>query len=78
VLAIVAIVSLIISFFIGKNAIWGTFTLGIVVAVIVLFIFKNNGFNWLLFKQVLIISVLVGAFFELIGRLGNAMKSKKS
>ena len=75
ILAVIAGISLVISFFMGKNAIWGTLTLGIIVAVIVAFIFKESGFNWQLFKKVIIISILIGAFFELLGRLSKSKKS---
>lgn len=78
VLAIIAAISLVISFFMGRNAIWGMLTLGIVIAVVVSFIFKNNGFNWLLFKKVIIVAVLVGVASELLGRLSNLIKSKSN
>ena len=73
VLGIVAIISLIISFFIGKNAIWGGLTLGIIVALIVGIInwIAGNSFNWEILKKILIVAVLAGVFFEVLGRLSK-------
>lgn len=71
ILGTVAIIAFVSSFFMGKNAIWGTATLGLIVALMAGFFF-----NWLIFKKILIISVLVGILFELIGRLSNLGRSK--
>ncbi len=76
VLGIVAILSLIVSFGIGKNAIWGGISLGIVICLVLLVInlISGNGLNWLLYKKVLIICTLAGALFEVIGRLSKIGK----
>lgn len=66
ILGIAAIVCLIISFKIGRNAIWGAFTLAIIVGLVIS-IFR--GFEWSFYKKVLIIGVLTGALFELLYRL---------
>ncbi len=77
IVGIIAIIALMLSLFIGKNAIWGTFGLGIVIAIILGFIFKTStGFNWQLAKNVLIVSVLIGAFFEIVGRILNVNLKK--
>jgi uncharacterized membrane protein HdeD (DUF308 family) len=76
VLEIIAGISIIISFFIGKNAVWGMLTLGVIVAAIIGFIFKDDGFNWELFTRTITISVLIGTFFELLGRLTNYRNKK--
>ena len=76
VLAIIAVIALIVSFFMGKNAIWGTLTFGFIIAIIVGFIFKDNGYNWLLFKKVLIVSILLGVFFEILGRVSSSKRGR--
>jgi uncharacterized protein YacL len=73
ILGLLAILTLALSFFKGKNAVWGTATLGLVIALIVGVIgwFKKTGFNWSAFKQVMIIAVLLGAVFEIFGMLSK-------
>jgi uncharacterized membrane protein len=66
ILGVIAIIALLTSFVIGKNAIWKALTAG---AVIGLIIWLIVGFSWLLYKRILIVSVLVGAFAELARRL---------
>lgn len=76
ILSIIAIAFLIWSFFIGKNAIWGGLTLGVLIVVIIWIInaIQGSGFNRLLSQQILNYSVLVGALFEILGR--NTKKRK--
>jgi len=73
ILGIAAIICLIISFFIGKNAIWGGLTMGIIVGLIVAIIYwiAGNGFNWELLKKILTVAILAGAFFEVVERLSK-------
>jgi len=81
ILGILAIICLLISFSIGKKAIWGALTLGILVCIAIGFasLFKGTQFfNWILFRKIAIISTLAGAFLELLGRLFNvSFKSKR-
>ncbi len=72
-LGIIAIICLVASFFIGKNAIWGGLTLGIVISVVALIVnlIIGNGFKSTLYKDILTVSVLAGALFEFIGRLSK-------
>jgi hypothetical protein len=73
ILGTIAIIALVLSFFIGKNAIWGGLTLGAIIGVIVTLIsfFIGDGFNRTLVKEIAIVSVLLGAVFEIIGRLSK-------
>lgn len=73
ILGIVAILCLLISFGIGKNAIWGALTLAVIVGLAIC-IFR--GFEWLFYKKVLIIGVLAGAFFEFAYRLTIWLRKK--
>ncbi|MCA0382265.1 MAG: hypothetical protein LCH58_08900 [Bacteroidetes bacterium] len=76
-LGIIAVIALVISFFKAKNAVWGTATLGLVVALIIGIIgwLKNSKFNWEGFKQVMIIAILVGVIFELLSMVSKRKKS---
>ncbi|MEP7375172.1 MAG: hypothetical protein ABI675_17365 [Chitinophagaceae bacterium] len=79
ILGIIAIVCLILSSFsIGRKAIWGGLTIGVIAGLIigVISLIVGNGFNWWLVKNVIIVAILVGAFFEIFGWL--ATKKKKS
>lgn len=73
VLGIAAIICLVISFFIGKNAIWGGLTIGIIIGLIVGIInwIAGNGFNLELVKKILTVAILAGVFFEFLGRLSK-------
>lgn len=76
VLGILAVICLVVSFSIGKNAIWGALTMGIFLAIIVgiINLIMGNGFNWLLLKKILTIAVLAGVFFEIIGRFSKQLR----
>lgn len=67
ILGIVAILILLASFKMGKNAIWGTFTTGIIICIIwgIVNLVTGNPLNWLLFKKISIISVLIGGLLQL-------------
>ena len=77
ILGIIAIISLIIFFVRGKNGVWGTFTVGLFVATIagLVNLFKGEGFNWSLAKRIVIVSILLGVAFEIIGRLPKNSKN---
>jgi len=79
ILGIIAILCLLISFFIGKNAIWGGLTLGIIVGLMVGIIswIIGSGFNWTLLRKILIVAVLAGALFEIVGRLSKQSRKLK-
>lgn len=78
ILAIIAIISLIVSFGIGRNAIWGGISIGIIIYLVILVInlISGDGFNWILYKKVLITYVLAGALFEIIGRAFSLLGKK--
>jgi hypothetical protein len=77
ILGIVAIICLLISFAIGRNAIWGGLTIGILVCIVIAIIalISNGSVNWSIIKDMLIVFVLLGALFETIGRLFSSRKS---
>lgn len=65
-LGIMSIICLLVSFSIGKNAIWGGLTLGALISLIILLIdFFGIGKAQWTFKP-MIIGTLAGTFFELL------------
>jgi len=61
ILGIVATIILLASLDLGKNAIWATLALGVIVGLIICL---SVGFSWLLYKKFLILSVLIGGTLE--------------
>jgi hypothetical protein len=77
ILGIIAIIFLVASFFIGKNAIWGTLNLGIIVCVVVgvvNLIRADEFLNLILFEKILIRFILAGALIEILGRVSKLSK----
>lgn len=71
VITILAVVALLLSFKKGRNSVWGGFTLGIILGLViaVIYFFKENTFNWSIIKRTIAICVLVGFFFDIFYRL---------
>ncbi|HRP37594.1 MAG TPA: hypothetical protein PLS50_07345 [Candidatus Dojkabacteria bacterium] len=63
-----AIIALLLSFKKGRNSVWGGFTLGIVIGLIIAFIyfFKENSFHWSIIKNSVAVCVLIGFFFDIL------------
>lgn len=77
ILALLAIILLAYSFFaMGRNAIWGGLTLGIVVGFLIgLFTLIFYGkFNWSLFKKTLVVCTLSGGYDEIAIVLKSTLK----
>jgi len=72
ILGIIAILCLLASFKIGRNAIWGTLTVGAIGGLIYCLFSDFSSF-----KKILIVSVFIGLFFELLGRLANAIRMQR-
>lgn len=68
-LSVIGVAILVLYFFKGQNAVWGTATIGAIIALIVCLINLciGNGFSWGLFGKITIVSIYVGFFFELVG-----------
>lgn len=69
---------LLIIYWKSKNAVWGGFTIGIIVGLILAIISKIKGdnFNWFTIIKWLEIGTIAGFFAEMLSKLGNL--SKKS
>ena len=70
ILGILSIITLII-FYGSRNAVWLTFSFGIIIALItgLTYLLKGDGFNWMLFKKIIIVATLLGLLVEITGRL---------
>ena len=70
ILGILSIISLII-FYGTRNAVWLIFSFGIIIALItgLTYAIKGDGFNWMLFKKIIIVGTLLGLLVEIAGRL---------
>ena len=75
ILEIIAIICLAVSFFIGKNSIWGALTLGLVISFIawIIDLVIGNKFHWSLYRHIVTISILIGTLFQFL-----PAKKKKS
>lgn len=71
ILGVVSIAFLAMSFFRGRNAIWGGLTIGVLVGIILVIVNRLSGHNsnWLIIAEGAIIGVLIGSAFELISRI---------
>ena len=78
ILAILSVVVLIV-FWQSKNAVWGGFTTGAFIGLIVAIVFLiiEKGFSWSFIYKGAIIGVFVGVVADLLGRLSDVMKQKR-
>lgn len=78
ILGIITIILLII-FWRTRNAIWGGFTLGIIIGFIItiFYLFKGNGFNWSIIAKGAILGAVVGSIAELLGKVSDSIKRSK-
>lgn len=73
ILTIIASISLIASFFRGKNAIWGGATIGLIIGTVVA-IFQK--FNWPILYKAIVVGVLAGVVADILGLLSDLIKKK--
>ena len=75
-LAIISIVFLALSFWRGRNAVWGGLTAGIAVGLIVavVYVLLGHGFQWTILEKGAIIGVLAGVVAELLSWIGAKSK----
>ena len=74
ILGIISIISL-IRFWGGKNAVWGGFTIGLLIALIIT-IFWETGFDWYAIAKGGIVGTLVGLAVELLWIVSNKLSKK--
>jgi hypothetical protein len=70
ILGIITILCLIV-FYSGKNAVWLTFTIGFIAALMIgaALMLIGKGFNAPLVKKITIVATLIGVAIELVGKL---------
>jgi len=73
ILTIIAAISMLLSFFRRKNAIWGGATIGLVIGIITAIV-KN--FNWSITYKAVVIGILVGLVADLLGMIADLLKKK--
>jgi len=78
---ILGIISVVLLMFFGRtrNAVWGGLTLGIIIGfiIIVVFVFKGNGFDWFIIAKSAIVGTILGFIVELLGKASDFIKNKK-
>jgi len=72
ILGIVSVILLIV-FWRNKNAVWGGLTLGFIVGLIIAltYLFKGNGFSYMILIKGAILGVIAGSIAELLGLVGK-------
>ena len=77
ILGVITII-LLICFWRTRNAVWGGFTLGIIIGSIItiIFVFKGSGFDWYTIGKGAISGTLLGFAAELLGKVSDFMKRK--
>ena len=78
IFGIITIVLLIL-FWRKRNAVWGGLTIGIIIGIIValFYLFKENGFNWLIIGKGAIAGTMLGFVAELLGKVSDFIKKKE-
>lgn len=76
ILGLISVVMLVITFFKGKNAVWGGLTIGIVLGFILglIYMFLGKGFDWSFIYKAAIIGIILGFLSEMLGILGDRTK----
>ena len=70
---------LLIIFWRKINAVWGGFTLGIIVGLIIaiIYLFRGKGFDWFVIGKSAILGAMIGFVAELLGKISDFFKNKK-
>ncbi len=76
-LGIISIILLIV-FWGRRNAVWGGFTLGIVIGFIItiFYFFKGDGFSWFIIAKGGILGTMAGLVAELLGKISDKIRNK--
>lgn len=75
ILVILAVI-LLIAYWRKKSAVWGGFTLGIILGSLVAlyFIAKGNGFDWTIIGKGAIAGTLLGFIMDLTGKISDFLR----
>ena len=77
IFGIITVVLLII-YWRKRNAVWGGFTIGIIIGLIVsiFYLFQGNGFDWLIISKGAILGAMIGFVAKLLGNASDFIKNK--
>jgi len=75
-LTILAFVSLII-FWKNRNSVWGGFTIGIIIGLLIA-LFKKGSFDWYVVLKAGVIGILFGVLSELLSKIGEYLKNRRN
>jgi len=77
ILGAISIVLLLI-YWNNRGAVWGGFTIGIIIGFVVaiIFAFKGNGVGWHIIGKGAMIGTIVGFITELLGIVSNKLRKK--
>jgi len=73
ILTIIAVISMALSFFRGRNSVWGGAAIGLVVGVIVTMFQK---FDWAITYKAIVVGALIGTAADLLGLLSDFLRKK--
>ncbi|MGC4038990.1 MAG: hypothetical protein QM764_23735 [Chitinophagaceae bacterium] len=78
ILAFIGFIFLVAFFYAGKNLVWGAFSFGIILALIVcgIYFLKNDAWPWDLFKKIIVTVTLGGVLVEVAIRIGGRLRKK--
>ena len=79
ILGIIALLLLVVSLIDWRHSTWRGVILGLLISImaIVTQMLSGNPVTWELPKKILIVSILVGGIFQIIGRFSKLMKNKR-
>jgi hypothetical protein len=78
ILGVLAFISLVVSLFIGKNAIWGGLFIGLVAATLwtIIKMIQGHSFPFYHAGKIVTIAILAGALLEICSRISSWMMRK--
>jgi len=72
-------ITLLMLFWNKKSAVWGGLTIGAIIGLIIaiVYLFKDNSFDWAFIKKGAILGTIAGFFAKLLGKISDFIKKKK-
>ncbi len=77
ILAVLAII-LLISYFRSRNAVWGGFSIGVIIGIVVAIVFAliGKGFQWPIIGKVAVVGTFLGFLSELLPKIPGLLGKK--
>lgn len=78
ILGIISI-ALLIFYFRSRNAVWGGFTGGLIIGLMIAIfvVFKGTGFDWHIIGKGIVIGTILGFGAEMLGKVSDYLKKNK-